>query len=155
MNLSVEHVLMIVLVAFALHYFMGNCGCRVEGIDTSKRQLNECCDIDGSHDCDESQDLVCNFRDPWTSGCNHGWDHQFFYGRCDKKTHPLDDIANFIAPNNKNEGDCCHWGECKVGLECDSSGSSLLGGKCSGGWSGICKRPGRISPPSGAGLGGR
>ena len=32
MNLSVEHVLMIVLVAFALHYFMGNCGCRrVEG----------------------------------------------------------------------------------------------------------------------------
>ena len=33
MNLSVEHVLMIVLVAFALHYLMQNCGCRqVEGV---------------------------------------------------------------------------------------------------------------------------
>ena len=32
MNLSVENVLMIVLVAFALHYLMRNCGCRrVEG----------------------------------------------------------------------------------------------------------------------------
>ena len=32
MNLSVEHVLMVVLVAFALHYLMKNCGCRVEGV---------------------------------------------------------------------------------------------------------------------------
>ncbi len=31
MNLSVEHVLMIVFVAFALHYLMRNCGCRREG----------------------------------------------------------------------------------------------------------------------------
>jgi hypothetical protein len=38
MNLSVEHVLMIVLVAFALHYFMGNCGCRVEGLTEAKRK---------------------------------------------------------------------------------------------------------------------
>uniref|UniRef100_A0A6C0FBF5 Uncharacterized protein n=1 Tax=viral metagenome TaxID=1070528 RepID=A0A6C0FBF5_9ZZZZ len=69
---------MIVLVAFALHYLMQNCGCRVEGM-------------------------------------------------------------NPIAPHDKEKGQCCHWGDCKIGLQCDVSDI----GDCSFGWSGKCRHPGR------------
>ena len=135
MNLSVEHVLMIVLVAFALHYLMGNCGCRrVEGI--SNRTEGECCNM---NECGDG--LECNITS-MTTKCLENPGH-YWYGTCQKKTDWFAGVAHRVAhgvsPMNKEEGKCCHWGDCKVGLQCDSSGLSLFGGKCGGGWSGICK----------------
>ena len=90
MNLSVEHVLMIVLVAFALHYLMRNCGCRVEGVSVHKsrglldafvprvqgREKGDCCNMG---ECGEG--LSCNATS-MTSKCmlEPG---QFWYGVCD------------------------------------------------------------------------
>jgi hypothetical protein len=84
MNLSVEHVLMIVLVAFALHYLMRNCGCRVEGLAP-------------------------------------------------------------LASHTKAEGECCHWGDCRIGLQCDISGVGECNDVYGIGWSGKCRHPGSIS----------
>ena len=78
MNLSVEHVLMIVLVAFALHYLMRNCGCRVEGI--SNRKEGDCCNMG---ECGDG--LECNLT-AMTSECM--WEPgKDWYGVCQKNTH--------------------------------------------------------------------
>ena len=72
MNLSVENVLMIVLVAFALHYLMRNCGCRVEGL----KNKGDCCNMG---ECGPR--LSCNATS-MTSKCM--WEPgQTWYGVCD------------------------------------------------------------------------
>ena len=92
MNLSVEHVLMIVLVAFALHYLMGNCGCRrVEGVSIKNRKEGDCCNMG---ECGGG--LACNLT-AMTSKClrEPGKD---WYGACSKKDiiDVTEDVGGFI-----------------------------------------------------------
>ena len=84
MNLSVENVLMIVLVAFALHYLMRNCGCRrVEGV--SNRKEGACCDMGECGDGLECKVTAMN------SECFNA-PGKVWYGRCQKETHYLSDF---------------------------------------------------------------
>ena len=108
MNLSVYHVLMIVLVAFALHYLMGNCGCRrVEGVTVHQsrgmldafiprirdRREGDCCNMG---ECGDG--LECNLT-AMTSSCmtdpGNTW-----YGVCEKlprMVRPLVDGWRMVA----------------------------------------------------------
>ena len=96
MNLSVENVLMIVLVAFALHYLMRNCGCRVEGYDLDLPE-GECCDWDS--ECDKSKGLECKFIDPFENSCNdHGLSEDAYYnGKCAPASHSLEKAEDDVA----------------------------------------------------------
>ena len=94
MNLSVEHVLMIILVAFALHYLMRNCGCRrVEGVSNLKE--GACCN---SGDCADG--LECNMFGAGTQYCRDNPPYGFkagiesprWYGACQKETHWMADF---------------------------------------------------------------